>query len=305
MVLDRYDEGPAIDYLLKEVSFSTCDNKFFGELEKEMLIPNNVNIHGRIKRATSIRDYKVRLGFPEEALVGFIKQPLSSTVEGKKRVLTYGLQDLINYDEYWWLPTGDETVFSVGLNLLPPFPDLHTVGLGIACRPDVAVGLETDVTSTVQIEAKEDVDNLFLKLSAARGLPGVSVGITGYSDGPISEPQQSVFSPRTEFPFPRLSLRKGQTLEYEVKTKITANPSNMTFLRCEQDLLQARLLTLTHSLPNGPPCGVEVLDNQGQQIPVHRTVRSNIYQATAQIMYSPFSSLYSSRREAVVKALAA
>src|SRR5713101_4418120 len=154
--------GPALEYLLKETSFSTCDNRFFGELEKEMLIPNNVNIYGRITGASSLKGYKVQLEFPEESAIGYIKQPASNTVQGDKRVLVYGLEDLLSFDDYWWLPLQGETEFSLLLNLLPPFPNLNPVDLQISCRPDVAAGLEADVTTTIRVEAEERIDNVFL-----------------------------------------------------------------------------------------------------------------------------------------------
>jgi hypothetical protein len=287
---DTFEVGPTIDYLLKEVSFSTCDNKFFGELEKEMLIPNNINIYGKIRGAISLRDYVVRLEFSGDAAIGYIKQPLSNSVEGNKRVLKYKLEDVINYDDYWWLPLNGETEFSVRLNLLPPFPDLKPVGLQISCRPDVAVGLEADVTTTIGIEAEEDIDQLSLKLSAPmRAMPGVFIAINGFSEDSVTEPRQSVVSPRNEFPVPAQNLKSGQTLDYKVKTRITADPANMLFLKCEQDILSARLLVLSNSTPTGLPCGVTILNDKGLEVPIHRTVRSTVLQATAQVMYSPFS----------------
>jgi hypothetical protein len=289
------DRGPVIDYLLKEVSFSTCDNKFFGELEKEMLIPNNLNIHGRIKGATNLKDYKLRLEFPDETVIAYLKQPVSNKVEEKKRVLTYNLEELINYDDYWWLPLERETEFSLALNLLPPFPQLNPVDLQIACRPDVAVGIEAHVTTTVQIEAEEPVDNLFLTMSTPPFYsPGVSLTITEFSGDTVTEPRQSVTSPNKEFPFPRLGLKRGERREYKINTRISADTTSMTALKCQQDLLKTRLVLLTKSIPSGPPCGVSVHDSQGRVVPVERTIRSTILQALAQIMYSPFSI----RREA-------
>ncbi len=300
------DNGPSVDYLLKEVAFGTCDNRFFSELENPMLIPNSLNIHGRIKRARGLKDYKLSLEFPAETVIAYVKKPLSNVVEEKNRVLTYNLEDLINYDDYWWLPTRDETEFSLALNLLPPFPELNPVDLNIVLRPDVAVGLEAQVKSTVRIEAREPVDNLFLKLSAPMyAAPGVSMAITDYSEYEIKEPQQSVTSPKKEYPFPRLSLKPGETLEYKVTTKIMADPSSMTFLKCQQELLDTRLLVLSESSPSGLPCGVLVTDDQGQAIPVDRAVRSTILQANGQVMYSPFSIRQEDvpkRREALVEA---
>lgn len=282
--------GPEIEYLLKEVSFSTCDNKFFGELEKEMLIPNNINIYGRVRGATSARGYQVHLHFPGETAVGYIKRPLSNTIHGGDRLLTYSLEDVINYDDYWWHPLRGETEFQVRLNLLPPFPELKPAGLQISCRPDVAVGLEAEVTTQIGIEALEDIDQLSLKLSAPmRAMPGIFIAITGFSGDGQTEPRQTVISPRNEFPIPVVSLKKSQILDYEVKTKITADPSSMLFLKCEQDILTARILALSNSRSEGPPCGVSVSDNQGNDIPILKTVRSTILQATAQVMYSPFS----------------
>lgn len=284
------EEGPVIEYLLKEVSFSTCDNKFFGELEKEMLIPNNINIYGRVRGATSARDYQVQLHFPGETAIGYIKRPLSNTVRGGDRILTYGLEDVINYEDYWWQPLKGETEFQIRLNLLPPFPELKPAGLQISCRPDVAVGLEAEVTTRIGIEAQEDIDQLSLKLSSPmRAMPGIFIAITGFSGDNLTEPRQSVIAPRNEYPIPVVSLKKTQMLDYEVKTKITADPSNMLFLKCEQDILTAKILALSNSSPEGSPCGVSVTDDQGSEIPVLKTVRSTILQATAQVMYSPFS----------------
>jgi hypothetical protein len=84
-------------------------------------------------------------------------------------------------------------------------------------------------------------------------------------------------------------MRRGQALDFKVKTTITADPSNMVFLKCEQDILTAKLLVLSNSNPAGLPCGVTILDDKGLEIPIQRTVRSTILQATAQVMYSPFS----------------
>jgi hypothetical protein len=287
---DTSDGSPAVEYLLKEVSFSTCDNRFFGELEKEMLIPNNINIYGKIKGAASLKSYKLRVEFPAETVIAYLKHPLSNEIEGSKRVLTYKLDDLINFDNYWWLPLQDETEFSLSLNLLPPFPELNPVDLQITCRPDIAVGLQTDVTTTVQLEAEEEIDNVFLRLgSPVYASPGVSMAITEYSGDEITEPRQSVTSPKKEFPFPRLSLKPGQTLEYKAKTRITADPSSMNFLKCQQDILNTKLLLLSESTPASLPCSVTVLNNLGLEVPIHKTVRSTILQANAQVMYSPFS----------------
>jgi hypothetical protein len=287
---DTSEDGLAIDYLIKEVSFSTCDNKFFGELEKEMLIPSNISIYGKIVNAKNLHDYRVRLDFPSDAGIGYIKQPLSSTVENNRRVLTYRLEELVNFDDYWWLPLEGETQFSIRLNLLPPFPSVRPLGMQISCSPDVAVGLETDVTTKIRLEAEEDIDQIMLKLTAPmRSMPGVFIAITGYSDDTLTEPRQSVVSPQKRFPFPRLSIKKGQAREYEVKTRIVGDPSNMVFLKCEQDILTAKLISLSESTQSGPPCGVAVENDAGDAIPIQRIVRSTILQATAQVMYSPYS----------------
>ena len=279
-----------MDYLLKEVSFSTCDNKFFGELEREMLIPNNLNIYGRLKRATSLKGYKLRLEFPDETVIAYLKQPLSNTVEGKRRILTYDLEDLINYDDYWWLPTEADTEFSLPLNLLPPFPQLNPVDLAISCRPDIAVGVEAEVNTTIRIKAEQNIDNMFLTMGIPPFFsPGVSMAITGYSEDSITDPRQFVTSPTRKFPFPRLSLRRGDTREYQVKTKINADLTGMTSLKCQQDLVKTRLLLLSDSSAAEPPFNITVLDDEGQSLPVERTISSTILQALAQVMYSPFS----------------
>jgi len=287
---DTLDGSPVLEYLIKEVSFSTCDNKFFGELESEMLIPNNVSIYGKIKNATSLRDYHVRAEFPAETAVAYIKQPLSNSLENDKRVLRYNLEELINFDDYWWLPLDGETEFSLRLNLLPPFPDLRPVRMEMACRPDVAVGLEADVTTKIRLVAEEDIDHMMLKLAAPmHSMPGLFIAIAGYSEDTITELRQSIVSPERSFPFPRLGLKKGKSLEYEVRTRIAGDPSNMQFLKCEQDILAAKLITLSDSTPSGLPCGVAVENKNGDAIPIHRTVKSTILQATGQVMYSPFS----------------
>jgi hypothetical protein len=283
------DNGPAIEYLLKEVSFSTCDNRFFGELEKEMLIPSNINIYGRITGADSLRGYKLQLEFPEESAIGYIRQPLSNTTENHKRILAYNLEELINYDDYWWLPLEGETEFSVALNLLPPFPNLNPVDLAMSCQPDVAGGLEADVTTNVRLEAGEQIDNVYLKFTAPFVNPGISMSITAFSGDNVNTPRPSVNVPAKQFPFPRLALGKGQVLEYKVTTRINANPSSMSSLRCQQDILSTKLILLSRSTSAALPCGVKVVDDAAQEVPVNTTIRSTILQANAQIMYSPFS----------------
>jgi hypothetical protein len=286
----RDRSGPAVEYLLKEVSFSTCDNRFFGELEKEMLVPNNINIFGRITGATNFKDYRVRVRFLQDTAIGYIKQPLSDTIEETRKVLTYKLEDLINYDDYWWLPLKGETEFRIQLNLLPPFPRLAPVGLDVSCQPDVVVGLNADVTTSVRLEAIEDIDYVSLALTAPlHAGPGVSMAITEYSDDLIDKPTQTVSSPRKEFPYPRLSLRKGQTAEYKTKTRIASDPSKMNFLRCQQDVMNIKLLALSGSSPTDGPCAVSIVDGDGNEMPVEKTVRSTVLQVNAQIMYSPYS----------------
>jgi hypothetical protein len=299
---DLQSNGPAVEHLIKELSFSTCSHDFFGELEKEMLVPNNVNVYGRITSATSLRSYKIRAEFPENAVIGYSKHPLDSRTEGDKRILIYSLKELINFDEYYWYPIRNETVFSLTLNLLPPFPELRTVGLQIACRPDTAVGPESSVKTTIGIEAMQDVDYVSLKVSTPmRSTPGISTAITEHSGDQIHEPRQVVTTPGNDFPFPRLGLKTGQNLEYTVTTKISADPRNISFLRCEQDILSTRLLALCESTPYGLPCGISVLDENDKAIPILRTTRSDVYQATAQILYSPFSSLSPPHREPVLQ----
>ncbi len=255
-----------------------------------MLIPNNLNIYGRLKRATSLKGYKLKLEFSDETVIAYLKRPLSNTVEGKRRALTYDLEDLINYDDYWWLPTEADTEFSLPLNLLPPFPQLNPVDLAIACRPDIAVGVEADVTTTVRIRAGQNIDNMFLTMAIPPFFsPGVSMAITGYSEDSITDPRQFVTSPTRKFPFPRLSLQRGDTREYKVKTKIIADLTGMTSLKCQHDLLKTKLLLLSESSPTEPPFSITVLDDEGRSLPVERTVSSTILQALAQVMYSPFS----------------
>ena len=282
--------GPVIDYLLKEVSFSTCDNKFFGELEKEMLIPNNLNIYGRVKGATSLNGFKLRLEIPDEIVIAYIMRPVSNLLEGNKRVLTYNLLDLLNYEDYWWLPLETETEFSLRLNLLPPFPQLNPVDLAISCRPDVAIGLEAEVTTTVSLKAEEHIDNFFLTISTPPFYsPGVSMAITEFSEDNIADPRQTVTSPIKAFPFEHQNLDPGKRREFKVKTKITANLSGMTSLKCQQDLLKTKLILLSETSSEAAPFNVSILDAAGRAIPVDRTEMSTVHQAAAQIMYSPFS----------------
>jgi hypothetical protein len=287
---DSHNGGPALDFLLKEVSYSTCDNKFFGELEKEMLIPNNLNIHGKIQGATSLRNYQLLIDLPQETVIGYIKKPVSSNIQGDRRVLTYKLEDLINFEDYWWFQLEGETEFHLALNLLPPFPRLNPVDLQINCQPDIAVGLNASVTTKVRLEAEEHIDKVFLRFNApAMPSPGVSMAINRFSGYEITEPRMTITSPKKEFPFPQLSLNPGQSLDYTLETKITADPSSMLFLRCQQDILSTRLLMLSKSTPADLPCGVTIVDEAGQEIPILRTTRSTILQANAQIMYSPYS----------------
>lgn len=302
------ENGPVVDYLLKEVSFSTCDNRFFGELEKEMLVPNNVNIHGRVTGAKDLEDHILRLEFPSETVVAYVKQPVSNTLEGSKRVLSYKLGELINFEDYWWLPLDGETEFSLSLNLLPPFPRLNPVDLQITCRPDIAVGLEAYVTTTVRLQAEERIDSLYIKHTVPRiANPGMTTEITKYSGDNQVGPRQSVTTPKEKFPFESLRLDTGQVLEHKIETRITANPRNMVFLKCQQDLLTTKLVALRHSTPQDLPCNVKIIGPEYKEMPVQRTVRSTILQINAQIMYSPFSVQREptpSRRETVLQTAA-
>jgi hypothetical protein len=255
-----------------------------------MLIPNNVNIHGRITGATTLHGYRLRAEFPADTAIAYLKHPLSSEIEGDKRVLTYSLEDLINYEDYWWLPLQEETEFVLSLNLLPPFPQLNPVDLSIACRPDIAEGTDTSVTTTVNIRAEEQIDNLFLTMNAPSfASPGVSIHISEFSGDNITEPRQSVTAPLKEYPFPQLSLKRGEGREYTVKTRILADVNSMTSLKCQQDILRTRLLVLSKSSPQDSPCAISVLDQNGSEIPVKWTEKSTILQGQAQVMYSPFS----------------
>ena len=284
------DDGPVVDYLLKEVSFSTCDNKFFGELEKEMLIPNNINLYGRIRGATGLKDYTLRLEFPEETVIAFLKRPVSNITANGKRTLTYKLEDLINYDGYWWFPLEKETEFSLSLNLLPPFPNLNPVDLQISCKPDIAVGVDTHVTTSLRVKAEDNIGQLFLTLSTPSFLnPGTSMTIDKFSEDNSREPRQTVTSPPKRFPFPQLSLKKGESREYTVTTRISADLSTMTALKCQQDLLKTKLLLLSETAASDPPFKVSVHNDHDEEIRVEKTVRSTILQALAQVMYSPFS----------------
>ena len=287
---DSLNGSPVVEYLLKEISFSTCDNKFFGELEKEMLIPNNLNIYGRISGATDLHDYRLCAEFPEDIVLAYLKHPLSNTIADNQRTLTYALEDLINYEDYWWLPLQGDTEFVLSLNLLPPFTQLNPVDLVMSCTPDIAIGVDTNVTTTIRIRAQEDIDNLFLTNTAPPAASrGVSMAIGEYSDDDIKEPRQSVTTPKKEFPFPKVSLKQGEAKEYRVKTRIVADAANMTALKCQQDILRTKLIVLSKSSPSGLPCAITVLNSRGDPIPVNKTQRSTILQAQAQVMHSPFS----------------
>jgi hypothetical protein len=287
---DSYNGGPAIDFLLKEVSYSTCDNKFFGELEKEMLIPNNLNIYGRISGAETLRGYTLQAEFPEDTALAYLKPPKTNTVKDGKRLLTYMLEDLVNYEDYWWLPLPGETEFVLQLNLLPPFPQLNPVDLNISCNPDVAVGVDTYVTTTIGLQAEQPIDHLFLTFSAPPFRdPGMQVTISGFSGDDIQEPRQSVTVPEKQFPFQRVSLKPGEAKEYKVKTRIKADLTGMTRLKCQHNLLHTKLVLLSESTPREPPCSISVVDSNGRPVPVKRTERSTLLTAQAQIMYTPFS----------------
>src|SRR6266702_530216 len=102
---DFREKGPVLDYLLKEVSLSTCDNSFFGELEKEMLVPNNINIYGKITGATSsLNDNELRREVPGETAIAYIKQPSTNTIDADRRVRNYALSELLNFDDHCSLP---------------------------------------------------------------------------------------------------------------------------------------------------------------------------------------------------------
>ena len=282
--------GPVIEYLLKEVSFSTCDDKFFGELEKEMLIPNNLNIYGRISGAESLHDYTIKAEFPEDIVLASLKTPQSNAIRDGKRVLTYALEDLVNFEDYWWLPLKGETEFVLQLNLLPPFPQLNPLDLSIRCTPDVAVGLDTYVTTTVGLKAQENIDNIFLTFSAPPMRdPGMQVTIADFSGDNNKDPRLTVTLPEKRFPFPQVSMKRGETKEYKVKTRIEAEMANMTRLRCQHNLLHTKLVLLSESTPEGPPCSISIVDETGIKVPVKRTERSTLLSAQAQIMYSPVS----------------
>jgi hypothetical protein len=164
------------------------------------------------------------------------------------------------------------------------------VDLAIVCRPDIAVGLDTSVTTTISLKAEEHIDNVFLTMSTPPfGTPGVNMAISEYSGDDVKTPRQSVTAPKKEFPFPRLSLKPGEQTEYQVKTRISADLASMTSLKCQQDILKTRLVLLSESVPTAPPCGISILNEVGREIPVKKTERSTILQAQAQIMYSPFS----------------
>jgi len=146
------------------------------------------------------------------------------------------------------------------------------------------------VNTTIRIKAEQNIDNMFLTMGIPPFFsPGVSMAITGYSEDSITDPRQFVTSPTRKFPFPRLSLRRGDTREYQVKTKINADLTGMTSLKCQQDLVKTRLLLLSDSSATEPPFNITVLDDEGQSLPVERTISSTILQALAQVMYSPFS----------------
>lgn len=287
---DSYSKTPALDYLLKEVSFSTCSNEFFGELEKEMLIPNNVNVYGRLKNAESIKDYTLRVTFSGDTGVGYSKRPQANVVDGKDRVLTYKLEDLVNFDDYWWFPLEKDTEFLLRLNLLPPFPNLNPVDMEISCRPDIIVGTRASTTTRIQLKAREDIDQMFLRLSnQVRVGPGLDVSLTRFSGDNVTDPRHLITYPEKAYPFPHIGMKTGQSLNLEVESTITADPRSLLFLRCEQDVINTKLLMLSDSTPSAAPCGVALLDENGTELPISKTIRSTVLQATGQVMYTPFT----------------
>lgn len=282
------ERGPVIEYLLKEVSYSTCDDKFFGELEKEMLIPNNLNIYARLSGAETLDSYKLKAEFSEDVALGYLKAPETNVVKDGKRVLTYNVHDLVNYEDYWWLPLKGETEFVLPLNLLPPFPRLNPIDLNIACNPQIAIGLDTHVTTTIGIRAEEHVDNILLTVNTPYREQGMHVSITEFSGDNMHEPRMSLSVPKKEYPFPRISLKPGESKEYIVKTRIQADLEGMTKLKCQHNLLTTKLVVLSESAPHEPPCSITLLDENGTAVPVKRTERSTLLSGTAQIMYTPF-----------------
>lgn len=255
-----------------------------------MLVPNNINIYGRLSSARDLDHYWVKLEFPRENAIAYVKEPASSMLDGDRRKLTYRLGSLINFDDYWWHPLQGETDFSLKLNMLPPFPRLNPLDLQIACKPDIAVGLETDVTTHVRVAAEERIDSLFIRHTAPRFVsPGISIEISKYSGDDLGGPRQSVTTPKERYPIETLSLSPGESREYRVETRIRANPKQMAQLKCQQSLLTTKIVALSNSTPEGPPCDVSIVDDDGNAMPIRRTVRSTVLQASAEIMHSPFS----------------
>lgn len=304
MGLDNEETSPHVEYLIKEVAFSTCDNRFFSELEKEMLIPTNLNIYALLKGANSIKGYKVRVEFPADANVGYLKKPTTTLTENGKKVLLYRAEDLVSSDEYWWFPAKKEVVINLPLHLFPPFPKLNPVDLSISCRPDIVVGLDADVTTTIRLKAEENIDYMHLKVSPpVRSIPGTSVSISqsGVANQP-GESAQSVTFPSEVYPFPRLNMKAGDSKEFKATSKITANLSGMLFLKCEQDISVTKVVVLSDSSPAEPPYSVRLFDGDGGEVPVNQTIRSTILQATAWVMYSPFSLRTEPVREVIQQA---
>jgi hypothetical protein len=117
----------------------------------------------------------------------------------------------------------------------------------------------------------------------------MQVTIAGFSGDDIQEPRQSITVPQKQFPFPRVSMKPGEAKEYKVKARIKADPTNMTRLKCQHNLLHTKLVLMSESTPGEPPCSISVVDSNGRSVPVKRTERSTLLTAQAQIMYTPFS----------------
>jgi len=85
-------------------------------------------------------------------------------------------------------------------------------------------------------------------------------------------------------------MAKGQRIEYQVTSKITADLLKMGFLRCEQDILNIRLIAVSETETLRSHYTARIFDEKHNEVPILRKFTSDIYSTNARVLYSPFSS---------------
>lgn len=215
---------PDASSLKETLQLGTCISQGFGKVSSEGAGIASYTVEIRFKESENLASgTRITLSLPD-ALKVTGARPKEVAREGNSKSLVYALSDVCEYSGTDF--ESDEIVARISGWFQKPLVGWETFKIFASTDPDEAEGGEVTFESTAEIEALEDLENVWGSLSwpQMRNL-SIRQNLINHSDGTVSEPDHVLAFPAASFPRTKNPIRKGNKYTSNVKVLYSSSDS--------------------------------------------------------------------------------